>query len=369
VRLKPLTLSPGDLLEGINVIAVEVHQTSSGSSDLGLDLRVRGVKPNPGASEVTLTQTGSLKARSFSGGEWSALTEADFIVGIPASPSNLVVSEINYNPAGADDTKEWLELMNISATTIDLTDLSFTGITYSFPAGTTLLAGQRIVIVKDQAGFAADYDTSEILIAPGVFTGSLDNSGEELAIIDATGTIDIQRFAYLDGTPWPAAPDGTGATLVLVSPQTSPSHGVPSNWRASFALGGSPGGSDGKTFTGDPDADQDGDGLNALLEYAFGSINGDAGASPESAITLGSGFFGNPAAENLTVTFRRNSAAEDIVISVESSANLSDWNLIQTEVVSFISNGDGSDTVTYRSLSDFAVTTREFVRVKVTQSP
>jgi hypothetical protein len=54
---------------------------------------------------------------------------------------------------------------------------------------------------------------------------------------------------------------------------------------------------------------------------------------------------------------------------VESSANLSDWNLIQTEVVSFISNGDGSDTVTYRSLSDFAVTTREFVRVKVTQSP
>ena len=44
-------------------------------------------------------------------------------------------------------------------------------------------------------------------------------------------------------------------------------------------------------------------------------------------------------------------------------------NLIQTEVVSVISNGDGSDTVTYRSLSDFAVTTREFVRVKVTQSP
>ena len=113
VRLKSLILSQGDLLEGINVIAVEVHQTSSGSSDLGLDLRVRGVKPNPGASEVTLTQTGSLKARSFSGGEWSALTEADFIVGIPASPSNLVVSEINYNPAGAADTKECLELMNI----------------------------------------------------------------------------------------------------------------------------------------------------------------------------------------------------------------------------------------------------------------
>ncbi len=369
VPLSTLTLAPGDLVEGVNVIAVEVHQTSTRSSDLGVDLRVRGIKPNPGASDVTLTETGTLKARSFSGGEWSALTEADFIVGIPASPSNLVVSEINYNPAGVDDTKEWLELMNISATAIDLTDVSFTGITYAFPAGTTLEVGQRIVIVKDQAGFAADYDTTGILIAPGVFTGSLNNGGEELAIIDATGTVDIQRFTYLDEAPWPTAPDGTGATLVLVSPQSSPAHGDPASWRSSFNSGGSPGGSDGQTFTGDPNADLDGDGLTALLEYAFGSINGDAGPSPESVISVGQGLFGDPAVESLAITFRRNLAAEDVIITVEGSADLVDWDLVQTQIVSAIPNGDGTETVTYRSLSDIAVTTREFIRVKVTQSP
>ena len=369
VPLSTLVLSPGDLLEGVNVIAVEVHQSSTGSSDLGVDLRVRGIKPNPGASDLTLTRTGTVKARSFSGGEWSALTEADFIVGIPASPSNLVVSEINYNPAGIDDTKEWLELMNISGSAIDLTDVSFTGITYTFPAGTTLAARQRIVIVKDQAGFAADYDTAGILIAPGVFAGSLNNGGEELAIIDATGTVEIQRFTYLDVPPWPTAPDGSGATLVLISPLTSPAHGDPASWRSSFFPGGSPGGSDGQTFTGDPGADNDGDGLGALLEYAFGSVNGDAGPSPESVILLGSGFFGDPAVENLTITFRRNSAAEDIVIAVEASSNLVDWDTVQTEFVSSLPNGDRTDTVTYRSLSDSAVTTREFIRVKVTQSP
>ncbi|MDB2674273.1 lamin tail domain-containing protein [Akkermansiaceae bacterium] len=369
VPLSTLTLAPGDLVEGVNVIAVEVHQTSTGSSDLGVDLRVRGIKPNPGASDVTLTETGTLKARSFGGGEWSALTEADFIVGIPASPSNLVVSEINYNPAGVDDTKEWLELMNISATAIDLTDVSFTGITYTFPAGTTLEAGQRIVLVKDQAGFAADYDTAGILIAPGVFAGSLNNGGEELAIIDATGTVDIQRFTYLDQAPWPTAPDGTGATLVLVSPQSSPAHGDPASWRSSFNSGGSPGGSDGQTFTGDPDVDLDGDGLTALLEYAFGSINGDAGPSPESVISVGQGLFGDPAVESLAITFRRNLAAEDVIITVEGSADLVDWDLVQTQIVSAIPNGDGTETVTYRSLSDIAVTTREFIRVKVTQSP
>lgn len=369
VPLRTLALAPGDLLEGINVIAIEVHQTSTGSSDLGVDLRVRGNKPNPGASDVTLIQTGILKARSFSSGEWSALTEADFIVGIPASPSNLVVSEINYNPAGVDDTKEWLELMNIASNTIDLTDVSFTGITYTFPAGTTLAAGQRIVVVKDQVGFAEDYDTAGILIAPGIFTGSLNNSGEELAILDASGMADIQRFTYLDDAPWPTAPDGTGATLVLVSPLTSPAHGDPASWRSSFTPGGSPGESDGQTFTGDPNADLDGDGLTALLEYAFGSINGDSGPSPESTISIGSGIYGDPATQNMTITFRRNSAADDVVITVEASADLIDWGLIQTEIVSSAPNGDGTETVTYRSLSDAAASNRGFIRVKVTQSP
>ncbi len=369
VPLSTLNLAPGDLLEGVNVIAVEVHQTSPNSSDLGLDLRVRGVRPNFGTSNVTLTQTGTLKARAFNAGEWSALTEADFIVGIPASPSNLVVSEIYYNPPGSEELTEWIELMNISDDAIDLTDVSMIGITYTFPAGSVLGEGERIVIVKDQAAFAAAYDTSGVNIAPGVFTMSLSNSGEEIAVLAANSGADIQRFTYLDSAPWPSSPDGDGFSLVLINPQSSPAHSDAGNWRASFVLSGTPGGTDSELFTGDPSADLDGDGLNALLEYAFGTIERDGGDSPEAAITTASSLFGADNIESLTITFRRNILAEDVEIFVEVSSDLGVWNSMDTALVSATSNGDGTETVTYRSLNDISAEEDEFIRLKVVHSP
>jgi hypothetical protein len=369
VTLNTLTLSPGDLLEGVNVIAVEVHQSGTTSSDLGLDLRVRGSKPNAGANTITLTQTGTLNARALNGGEWSALTSADFIVGTPATNANLVVSEIYYNPSGADESTEWIELMNIAGGTIDLTGVSLTGITYTLPAGTLLASGKRLVIVKDQAAFAAAYDTAGLNIAPGVFTSSLSNSGEEIALIDATGLVDIQRFQYLDVSPWPTAPDGDGYSLVLINPRDSPDHGIGTNWRSSVALGGSPGTSDAGTFTGDPNADSDGDGLSAFLEHALGSLDGDAGASPESRIQATIGSYNGGTEQNLTITFRRSLAADDVLLEVQTSEDLVSWSALGTQLVSTVSNGDGTDTVTFRSTTPVPSQAKEFIRLKASSRP
>ncbi len=369
VQLATINLSPGDLLEGVNVIAVEVHQASPNSSDLGMDLRVRGTRPNSGANEITLTQTGTVKARALNAGEWSALTEADFIVGVTASASNLVVSEIFYNPPGADESTEWIELMNISSQSIDLTDVSLTGITYTFPAGVVLGAGERIVIVADQVAFASAYSTSDLNIAPGAYTGSLRNSGEEIAILSAGQTADIQRFTYLDAPPWPTSPDGGGFSLVLINPQSSPIHGDAGNWRASFTAGGTPGTTDTETFTGDPNADSDSDGLSALLEHAFGTVAGDEGASPEAAIVAGTALFTGESSESLTISFRRNLLAEDVEIFVEVSSDLLAWNRMETAFVSAIGNGDGSERVTFRSLNSIGSQDREFIRLRVVQRP
>ena len=147
-----------------------------------------------------------------------------------------------YNPAGSSEDTEFVELMNISPDeTIDLSDLSFVGIDYVFPIGTTLAPGARIVVVKNQLAFAAAYNTAGMNIAPGEYAStSLDNTGEQLALIDATGT-DARRFTYNDKAPWPTAPDGDGYSLVLITPEASPDHSVPSNWRSSISLGGNPG--------------------------------------------------------------------------------------------------------------------------------
>ena len=85
-------------------------------------------------------------------------------------------------------------------------------------------------------------------------------------------------------------------------------------------MGATPGGSDALTFSGNPNLDEDGDGLSAFLEYALGSVGGDSSASPESYITVDSGLFDNGLGtdeEYLTMTYRRNLAADDVFHSVQ----------------------------------------------------
>ena len=187
---------------------------------------------------------------------WSAPVEFSAAAAdVSVWQQNLVVSEINYHPlppatpaeeaaAGGADLKnefEFIELRNISSSvTLDLAPLAFTkGITYSFSSAsiTSLAPGGYVLVVKNQAAFQARYGTG--LPVAGVYTGSLDNAGEEI-ILSRDGTA-IRDFTYDDSAPWPTSPDGSGPTLVLKSPLSNPDHNVAANWRASFVTGGSPG--------------------------------------------------------------------------------------------------------------------------------
>jgi len=106
VNLGTLTLAAGDLLEGTNVLAVEVHQNSSSSSDTGLDVQLSGIAPaggDGGSNIVPLTGGAKVCARAFENGEWSALTRGDFLVAPIANTSNIVISEIMYNPLGTSE--------------------------------------------------------------------------------------------------------------------------------------------------------------------------------------------------------------------------------------------------------------------------
>ena len=226
--------------------------------------------------------------------------------------------------------------------------------------------------MKNQTVFAALYNTAGLNIAPGEFTtSSLSNSGEEIALIDALG-VDARRFSYNDKAPWPTSPDGDGYSIVLISPKTNPNHAIGTNWRTSAVNGGSPGTSDNTTFSGDPDADDDNDGLSALLEYALGSIQGDGAFSPESIPQPGTEFFDDGSGqfdEYLTLTYRKNLAADDLTYEVEVGTDLSGWDPLGTTPVSATANGDGTETIVWRSLTPVKNLVREFIRLKVAQKP
>jgi hypothetical protein len=104
----------------------------------------------------------------------------------------------------------------------------------------------------------------------------------------------------------------------------------------------------------------------------LGSTQGDAGFSPEAFPAPGADFFddGNGNVdEYLTLTFRRNLAADDILFEVQLSSDLSGWDPLGTTAVSATANGDGTETVIWRSLTPIDNLVREFIRLKVEEKP
>ena len=273
------------------------------------------------SAPVTLTATGVVKARALNGGEWSALTEATFIVGTAASAANLTVTELNYNPAPGDE--EFIELMNVSGGTIDLTGVSFEGITYTFASGTLLNPGSRICVARDVTAFTTRYGAGPRVVGP--YAGALDNTGEEIAVIAANGA-DIIRFSYNDKAPWPTAADGTGRSLVLRQPSagnnTTAFMSAGANWRSSSANGGNPGAGDSVAFSGTPLADADGDGLAAIFEYALLRSDASPGDGAMPAAIIETLTIGGIPGQYLTLTIPVNPAGDSVVVTGEYSNDL-----------------------------------------------
>ena len=247
-----------------------------------------------GTTSVTITGTGSI---------------------FPAGPGDLVVSELHYNPLGSDDATEFIELLNITGATLDLSACHFDeengqGIAYTFANGVQLAVGARMIVAGNRAAFLATYPGVPGQLAAGGFSPSaLDNGGESIVLYAASG-MEIFRFDYTDSI---ASADGNGRSLVRVLSSTNPD---PDEylWRASTADGGNPGATDGLAFSGNALADIDLDGLEALAEYAIGTSDTSLNAPP--------GVLTRDALGRWLFTFPRAFNADDAALTIESATAL-----------------------------------------------
>lgn len=158
----------------------------------------------------------------------------------PAVRDQLRISELHFNPAGTDDT-EFIELIHAGAensSPISLAGVRFTdGVDFAFPEDVSLAAGERLVIVANEAAFEAAYGQG-INIA-GQYTGALRNGGEMIGLVDDVDTT-IHSFEYNDN--WFPETDGAGYSLTIADPtQDLALWGQKEGWRLSEDIGGSPG--------------------------------------------------------------------------------------------------------------------------------
>ncbi|HEY7089467.1 MAG TPA: chitobiase/beta-hexosaminidase C-terminal domain-containing protein, partial [Tepidisphaeraceae bacterium] len=225
----------------------------------GSDPRLPGGTLSPSAllytGPITINASEQVRSRVYFDttgivNDFSPIVDAAFQVGglFPVR-----ITELNYHPANHagitdSDDIEFIELLNTSSQTVDLAGMTISvAVDYTFPAGISLAPGQRIVVARNQTIFTQVYGGG-INLAPGNYTGKLDNAGERVVLRGPLNEL-LQDFTYDDAAPWPTSPDGDGPTLEIIDPLGDPTN--PANWRASVVDGGSPG-SDGVVDTAPP---------------------------------------------------------------------------------------------------------------------
>ena len=202
---------------------------------------------------IDLSESVTIKARTYYEGNWSALNEAVFVMGVLPTPETLKISEIHYRPASptADEIAagferrsdfEFLEIYNAGADALDLTSLEFSrGLKFSFHGIDTLdlTPGSTALLVRNKEAMEFRYGVGLPVI--GEFTRSKLNDGGETITLALTAGEIIQEITYDDQVPWPESADGDGYSLTLTDPSVGADVSDPSNSRASTMIGGSPG--------------------------------------------------------------------------------------------------------------------------------
>ena len=321
---------------------------------------------------------------------WSAPVE--FTTTLPDLSSylaGLVISEVMYHPADPtaaelaagftdDDDFEFIELHNVGPGALNLMDLRLTkGVDFDFlgAAITGLAPGGFVLVVSNRAAFEMRYGTGLPIAGEWEPTDKLDNGGEQIKLSFGAGDA-IRDFVYDDVAPWPTAADGMGASITLADPVAVPDHGLAANWRASSAPQGSPGTAD---LTGpfavwmaargasDPFAPFGSSSLSNLLAYAVGA---DLTPTPETALAVllivNAGGADYPA-----LRYRARRGTDDVSYVVEVSDDLVHWQsggAFTTQIGASQDNGDGTDTLTVRSLQPLASKSTQFLRLRVTLS-
>lgn len=309
----------------------------------------------------------------------------------------LVITEMMYHPAGTNH--EFIELMNLESGPLPLFDpvhpqntWCIAGIDFNFPEGVELAPGEIVLVVPvEPAVFRERYAIDPQIRIFGPYAGALSNGGELIRVRKpATPTlvnglvtvpyIDIDPVNYGDRSPWAATPDGSGPSLERIDP-----HGFADdsgNWRASQASGGTPGSVEitdpplgpfdrwlaSWELTGAaaaPLADPDGDGYVNLIEYALAldPTSQEAGAGGLPVIE-------RSADGSLALIYRRNPAATDLMISVESSTDLGidgghGWGPAAVTETVIAEEIDGVQII--RAIMDTTGLNRSFLRLRVEQ--
>ena len=190
--------------------------------------------------------------------------------------SEVVINEIHYDPDVKTELTEFVELYNPGTAAVDLGGAYFSnGITYVFPAGTTLAPHAYLTLAQNAAQYQAKFGQAPF----AQFVGTLSNEGDVVTLRNRSGGM-LDQVDYKAGFPWPAVGDAPGYSIELINPDFDNSVG--GNWRAQAPTSALettllPANSDWRYFKGFSEAS---DPVSAWRQRGFDDSGWDVGTGP-----------------------------------------------------------------------------------------
>lgn len=155
----------------------------------------------------------------------------------------VMLSEIMYEPQNGAANREWVELFNNGTTAVDIGGWQFGkpqvgAWTSAFPTGTTLPAGQALVLTPSMSTFDSDWGTGKSRIQVSSFPALPNDpnsnvSNATLAIRNAAGVVQ-DTVVYRDGSGWPTTNGNDGNSIYVLPQYLNPTdNDSGANWRPS----------------------------------------------------------------------------------------------------------------------------------------
>jgi len=173
--------------------------------------------PNSGTTAARVRATDAY-------GSASDMSEGTFTITVAATPAKVILNEILANEPGSSTSGEFVELVNVGNTSIDISGWVIRdtdSVRHTFPAGTVLGGGQAVVVFAGAAGIPPGTPNA---VASSTGALGLNNGGDTVTVksSSAKNAATIDSFTYgsslgsQDGVSMNRSPDASATgTFVL----------------------------------------------------------------------------------------------------------------------------------------------------------
>jgi hypothetical protein len=182
------------------------------------------VAASTGSYTWTVPNTSSTQARvrasDAQNGTPTDTSDGTFTV-TASGPGQVILNEILANEVGSDTGTEFIELVNVGGTAVDISGWKLwdaDAARHTFPSGTVLAPGQALVVFASGSAIPGGLSNA---VAASTGTLSLNNTGDTVSLRNAskktvTSYTYASSLASTDGVSMNRSPDATAAgTFVL----------------------------------------------------------------------------------------------------------------------------------------------------------